>query len=270
MRRTRRGSPRRSPAGRRSPSTREELRLAEPVVAADEREHDRAVVLRDRHRLRRRGEVDAEELAERLARRDARRLDLLRPVQRRGELGTPRDALRDLGVGRVVAALAADERVLAGAGGREEVDGQLAAHDPALRLHRVGLDAAAVEDPVVRLAVALEARERALLVAVERVRVLHDELADAEQAAARPRLVAVLDGEVVPELGQLLVRADLARVEGERLLVRHRQHELTAVPVGQVEELGDLVAAGRLPELERASGAGRATPGRRSRPSPRG
>ena len=39
-----------------------------------------------------------------------------------GKHGRARDAARDLGVGRVVAVLAADERVLAGAGRREEVD----------------------------------------------------------------------------------------------------------------------------------------------------
>ena len=193
----------------------------------------------------------AEELGERLARRHAGRLDLLRRVERRRELRRARDAARDLGVGRVVAVLAADEGVLARAGRREEVERELAAHDPALGLHVVRLDAAALEDAVVGGAVALERRERALLVAVERVGVLHDELADAQEAAARPRLVAVLGLEVVPELRQLLVRLDLARVERERLLVRQRQDEPPAGAVGDVEDLGDLVAARRLPQLDR-------------------
>src|SRR5256885_3671441 len=48
--------------------------------------------------------------------------------------------------------------------------------------------------------------------------VLHDELAHAQQPAARPRLVALLRREVVPELRQLLVRLQLPRVEGHRLL----------------------------------------------------
>ena len=47
-----------------------ELRLVETVVAADERQHDLAVG-DDRHRLRRRGKVDAEEARESLARRDS-------------------------------------------------------------------------------------------------------------------------------------------------------------------------------------------------------
>ena len=74
----------------------------------------------------------------------------------------------------------------------------------------VRLDAAALEDPVVGASVALEALVEPGLVAVERVRVLHDELAHAEQAAARPRLVAILGLEVVPELRQLLVALELA------------------------------------------------------------
>ena len=162
-----------------------------------------------------------------------------------------RDAAGDLGVGGVVATLAADERVLSRPRRREEVERELAAHDPALGLNLVRLDAAALEDAVIRGAVLLERDERALLVAIERIRVLHDELANPQEAAARARLVTILGLKVVPELRQLLVRLDLARVEGERLLVRERQNELPARAVRDVEDLGDLVAAGRLPELDR-------------------
>ena len=96
----------------------------------------------------------------------------------------------------------------------------------------------------------MKARVEPLLVPVERVRVLHDELADADEPAARTRLVPVLDREVVPDLRQLLVRADLTRVEGERLLVRHREDEPPAGPIGDTEDLG-VVAAGLLPQLGR-------------------
>ena len=40
-------------------------------------------------------------------------------------------------------------------------------------------------------------------------------------------------------------------MEGHRLLVRHRQDEPPARAVLEVEDLGDLVAPGRLPELDR-------------------
>ena len=98
----------------------------------------------------------------------------------------------------------------------------------------------------------LEALVEPLRVAVERIRVLHDELADADQAGARARLVALLRLEVVEHLRQVAVRLDLARVKGHRLLVRHREDELPVVAVTQLEHFGDVVAAGRLPELGRS------------------
>ena len=58
-----------------------ELLLGEAVVAAHEREHDRAVLTGHRHRLRRRGLVDPEQLGKRLDRRHPGRLDLLRRVE---------------------------------------------------------------------------------------------------------------------------------------------------------------------------------------------
>ena len=170
-----------------------------------------------------------------------------RPREHRGR----RHGERDLEIGREVAVLAGDERVLARSRRREEVDAELAAHDPALRLDVDRLDPAAGEDPLVRLAVRLEAALDAVLVAVERVAVLHHELAEAQEAGARARLVPVLGLEVVPELRQLLVRLDLARVEGDGLLVRHRQHVRASVAVGDVKDLRDADAAGRLPQLGR-------------------
>src|SRR5438132_8139363 len=87
------------------------------------------------------------------------------------------------------------------------------------------------------------------LVAVERVAVLHDELTDAERAAARARLVAIRGLEVVPDLRQLPVRPEFAAVERDRLLVRQRQDEVAARAVLEPEELRDADPAGRLPEL---------------------
>ena len=82
----------------------------------------------------------------------------------------------------------------------------------------------------------------AFLVAVERVRVLHDELADAEEAAARARLVAVLGlRSGTRAAAARLYDSDLARVEGHRLLVRHRQDEVGGpLRSCSVEDLRDL------------------------------
>src|SRR5207302_8782515 len=121
-----------------------------------------------------------------------------------------RHRLGDVTVGGVVAVLTRDEDVLTGPGRREEVDAEFAAHEPALGLDVVRLESAADEDLLVRLAVRLEAALDALVVAVERVRVLHDELADAEQPSAPARLVAVLDCDVLAGLRQLSVRLDRA------------------------------------------------------------
>src|SRR5262249_40912499 len=126
-----------------------ELCCLETVVAADEREDDSPVLLRVWHRLRRRGEVDAKELGELLAGNDTGRLDLGRRVERLREVGGARRRARNLEVRGEIAVHAGDERVLADAGGREEVARLAAAHHPRLRLH-VGVDErAAVEDPVI-------------------------------------------------------------------------------------------------------------------------
>ena len=194
-----------------------------------------------------------------------------RRVERAGNSGAPRHGARDLEVGREVAVLAGDERVLARARRREEVDRLAAAHHPRLGLRPPGTRArSARRSGGRRRSCARKLSLEPLLVAVERVRVLHDELAHAEEAAARPRLVAVLRLEVVPGLRQLLVALDLARVEGERLLVRQRQDE---PPAGAVLQRGRSPGScrGRSPPTARpASAPARTTPARRSRPSPRG
>ena len=148
-----------------------------------------------------------------------------------------------------------DERVLARARRREEVDAELAAHDPGLGLRRrTPRCRSARRSAGTPRGARSKLRFEPLLVAVERVGVLHDELADAQQPAARPRLVAILRREVVPDLRQLLVRLDLARMEGERLLVRHRQDELPAAAVLEVEELRDR-RSGRSPPRARPASA---------------
>ena len=72
-----------------------------------------------------------------------------------------------------------------------------------------------------------------------------------KQPAARPRLVALLRREVVPELRQLLVRLQLARVERHRLFVREREYVVAPGPVLELEDDRDPDAAARLPQLRR-------------------
>ena len=76
----------------------------EPVVAADEGEDERSVLLHDRHRLRGRRRVDAEELGQPFDGRHAWRLHLDGARSSvLGQLGGARNAARDLEVGGVVA-----------------------------------------------------------------------------------------------------------------------------------------------------------------------
>ena len=155
----------------------------------------------------------------------------------------------DLHVGGIAGA---GERhvVLARGAGRHVLVGAEAAHHPHVGLHAVPLEAGAVEDPVVGAGVEVVGGREALLVAVEAVGVLHDELARAQYARARARLVALLDLEVIEQLGQVPVGAHLpGHVVGERLLVGHREHHVGAAAVLELEQLLDRIAAGALPQL---------------------
>ena len=67
-----------------------------------------------------------------------------------------------------------------------------------------------------------------------------------------PRLVALLDLDVVPDLRQVAIAADRLRgVQRDDLLVRDREHELAVGAVAQLEDDVDVVAARALPDLRR-------------------
>ena len=99
----------------------------------------------------------------------------------------------------------------------------------------IPLEAAAVEDAVVGADVELVGALQSLAVAVEGVGVLHHELACPQHAGAQAaRLIALLGLEMVEQPQEVSVGADLAGdVIGQRLLVRHREHELGAASVAQ-------------------------------------
>ena len=190
---------------------------------------------------------------------------------RSGKLGAPRDpAARSRGRPRSRRARSATSVFSPEPDGARKSCDSLPPIIPDSACHLVDLEPAALEDAVVGASLELEAAVEPLVVDVERVGVLHHELAHAEEAAARARLVPLLRLEVVEHLRQLPVLLQLARVEGERLLVRQREHELAPAPVGQLEELGDLVAAGLPARARPASAPAPTSPGSRSRPSPRG
>ena len=92
------------------------------------------------------------------------------------------------------------------------------------------------------------------IVHVQRIRVLHGELAHADQPAARARLVAELSLQVVDKLRKLAVGADLAaRQVSHHLLVGHGQGHVAAgavLPMDQFRVSG-VPAAGLLPQIAR-------------------
>ena len=227
-----------------------QLDLVEAVVAADQRQDEAAVLDHHGNRLQRGPAGDAEGIGDLLDGGQPGRRHLARLVQGRRQL----DGLR-LGGGHLdVRRVPGRDRhlVLPRLARRQVLVGPRAAHHADVGLDAVPAQAAAVEDPVVGLDVELVAAVEPLGVAVEAVGVLHRELARAQHAGARPRLVALLGLHVVQDHRQLPVGADLAGdVEGEVLLVGHRQRQLGLLAVLELEQLVDLVAAGPPPELRR-------------------
>ena len=227
-----------------------ELHVVDAVVAADHDQHEPAVLHHHRVGLQQRARGHLEAAGDLRDRDQAGRVLQLRLGERRRQLHRLRVGARDLDV-RGVAGRQRDV-VLARRGRRHVLVGADAAHHPDVGLDAVPLEPAAVHHAVVRLAVALVVRVQPLAVAVEGVGVLHDELARAQQAGARARLVALLDLEVVEAERQVAVGAHhLGDVLRDGLLVRHRQHELGAPAVLELEQLGDRVAAAALPQLGR-------------------
>ena len=171
-----------------------------------------------------------------------------------GEFRSGRDAPRQLDVGSVAAPLAERHLVLPRGARSHELVGARAAHHAGVRLDDVVAEAAAVEDPAVRLLVGVVGLRQAGLVQVQRVGVLHQELARPEDAGSRPRLVALLGLDLVPDLRQVPVRAELLGGDpGDDLLVGHPQAHVPRVAVLEPEHLGadNLPAARLLPDLRR-------------------
>ena len=120
-----------------------------------------------------------------------------------------------LDVGGVVAVVAGDQRVLARLGQHLELVRQRAADGAGVGLDRAELQPAAREDARVRVVHVLVLALGVGLVDVERVGVLHDELAPAHEAGARPQLVAELGLDLVEVQRQLPLAAHVARTSAQ-------------------------------------------------------
>ena len=230
-----------------------DLHLVAHVVAAHE-QHVHAPV-RPRHQaLDRARERQAEELRHLLARRLVRCGDLRHRLLRRRTRLVRRKRLRLLDVGRVVGAVAVRDRVLAGVREHLELVRLVAADRAGVGLDRAEREPHAREDAHVGVVHRLVRAQHARLVGIERIRVLHDELARAHHAEARPDLVAELGLDLVEVDRQLPVAADLpAHDVGDHLLVRGADDEVALVPVFEPQHVGPhlLPAPGLLPQLGR-------------------
>ena len=131
-----------------------------------------------------------------------------------------------------------EDFALAGRREDDELVTELAADRAGGRLHRHRLDAHALEGPEIseHLRVIREARAR--LVEVEAVGVLHQELAPAHHAEARPHLVAEFPLDMVEQFGQVAIALDRGADDlGHLLLVGRPVQHLAVVPVADAQHL---------------------------------
>ena len=132
--------------------------------------------------------------------------------------------------------------------------GLRAAHDPHVRGDRDRVDPQSLERPDVGGVLRLVARVQTGLVAIAAVGVLHDELADPDEPAARARLIAPLRLEVIDHHRELAVRLhDVAQQDPDDLLVGHREDHVPAVAVLEPAQLraDRVVAAAGPPDVGR-------------------
>ena len=149
-------------------------------------------------------------------------------------------------VGGVAGLLATHEGVLPDLAGGQELLGRAAAHCTGDRRDDHVADRHPVEHLLVRVAVSEVYRAQPVVVDVERIRVLHDELAPAQDARTRPGLVAILCLDLEQQQREVLVGAVLPLDgEGEQLLVGRPQqvvvHPAVLEPEHPVAVLGPAV-----------------------------
>src|SRR5262249_48521606 len=230
------------------PESAGELALVDRVVTPDEDEH-RPRGHHVHERLDREPWIDLQEVGDLGDRPRVRRRHLFAASGR--EHGGGRHAPGQLDVGGVVAADAERDLVLAGGARRHELVGAEPTHHARVGLNHVKAKSTALEDLAVRRLVRRVRTVESGQVGIERVGVFHQELTRAQHPGARSRRVAFLRMDVIPDLRQAGVGADLwGGQPGDDLFVRHAQAHVGALAVLELEHLGDVVPAPRLlPDL---------------------
>ena len=225
-----------------------ELALVQGMVASHQREEGR-VVCDEHERLDGEGGIDPEECRHLRDGTDVggRHLAAL-PV---GSGGCRGHGAGQLDIGRISAPVAQGDVVLPGRARGHELVRAGAPHHAGIRLHDDILEAAPIEDPAVGVLVGIVGHLERRDIGVERVGILHQELSRPKDAGARAGLVPFLGLDLVPDLWQVAVRADLLGGEPRHdLFVGHPETHVAVVAVLQLEHLGDAVPAARLlPDL---------------------
>jgi hypothetical protein len=212
--------------------------LVEVVVATDDR-HDDLFPREVEERLQKLLLRLLQERGDVFDRSDLRRVDL--PERGLGFVvfGRVRPSLhrRDLDVRRIFAVVARDDRVLPRIGEDLELGARRSSDRAGVRRDETILEAHTIEDAAVRLPHRLVALLGGVLAHVERISVLHQEFAAAQEAAARAGLVAVFELNLVEVLRHVAPALDLAaRDVGDDLFVRRSEMELGALAILQTEE----------------------------------
>jgi hypothetical protein len=155
-----------------------------------------------------------------------------------------RGGFRIIGVGRghldvrgIVACAARHDRVFAGLDEHLELGTRRPAHRPGVSRNETISEPKCVEDPHVALAHFLVRAPCTVFVHVERVGVLHQELAATQEATSRSRLVAELRLDLVQVLRKIAIATDLVtRNVRHDLFVGRAEVIVAAFPVFQAEK----------------------------------
>ena len=228
------------------------LDFVEGVVAADEQETFPSVADHDHQALHDAIGRDAQVIAHLFDAFPAGRRHLFERLSRCGTRHAGCQRLGQLDVGGVVGVGTEGDRILAGIRQHVKLVRAGAADGTGVGRDRPEAQAEAREDPAVGLVHHPIRLFETRVVDVERVGVLHDELARPHHAEAGADLVAELGLDLVEVERQLAVAADLpARDVGDHLFVRRPEAEVALVPVTDLEHLRaeHVPPAGLLPQL---------------------
>ena len=199
-------------------------------------------------------ERQVQQLGNLLARRLARRGHPLQRLGGRSAMHAGCDGFGELDVGGVIGARAVCDRVLTRLGEHLELVRSLAADRTGVGGNRPKLETEPGEDARIRVVHRLVRLEHAVLVRVERIRILHHELARAHHAETRADFVAELGLDMIEIHRQLFVAFQLlARDVGDDFFGGRLDHEVALMAVLDAQQVGAVFvpASGFLPQLGR-------------------